>query len=173
MWTPGTKRRTPLCLASERGKPAVARVLLRHGADTKARKEGDQTPLHQANSKEVARILLEHKADVDALDIKNQTPLHRLTKCGHVGAAQVLLEHGVDPNARDVNNATPLHLTSNPKHEYMVGRCFQVVKSLLQYGSDIHARDDEGQTPFMRATAKEYREIMQLLLEHGAEDHRV
>jgi len=44
---------------------------------------------------------------------------------------------------------------------------------LLQYGADIHARDDEGRTPFMRATAKEYQDTMQLLLEHGAEDHRM
>ena len=166
------KGRTPLCLASERGKPTVAQVLLRHGADTNARKRDNQTPLHQANTKEVARTLLEHQADANALDINNQTPLHRLSKHGHVGAARVLLEHGVDPNARDANNATPLHLASDPRYEYMVWRCLQVVQSLLQYGSDIHARDNQGQTPFMRATEKKYHQIMQLLLEHGAEDHR-
>jgi ankyrin repeat protein len=81
------KGHTPLCLASERGKPAVARVLLGHGADTKARKKDNQTPLHQANTKEVVQILPEHKADASALDIKNQTPLHRSSKHGHVGAA--------------------------------------------------------------------------------------
>jgi ankyrin repeat protein len=93
-----------------------------------------------------------------------------------VGAVRVLLEYGVDANIRDAKNATPLHLASNPEYnQYMFcdeGYC-GVVLLLLQYSFDIHARDDEGQTPFMRATADEDDEIMQLLLEHGAEDHRV
>ena len=100
----------------------------------------------------------------------NQTPLHRAEE---EEVARLLPEHGADANARDVNNATPLHLASSPKNKFRVGRCLDVVRLLLQYGSDIRARDDEGQTPFMRATAKKHHEIMQLLLEHGAEDHRV
>jgi uncharacterized protein len=103
------------------------------------------------------------------LDIMNRTPLHRESELGRVGAARVLLEHGVDANAR-ANNATPLHLASGSK--YRKGRLC-VVRLLLQYSSDIHARDDEGQTPFMRATAEGLDDVMQLLLEHGAEDHRV
>ena len=103
------------------------------------------------------------------LDIMNRTPLHRESELGRVGAARVLLEHGVDANAR-ANNATPLHLASGSK--YRKGRLC-VVRLLLQYSSDIHARDDEGQTPFMRATAEGLDDVMQLLLEHGAEDQRV
>jgi ankyrin repeat protein len=103
------------------------------------------------------------------LDIMNRTPLHRESELGRVGVARVLLEHGVYPNAR-ANNATPLHLASGSK--YRKGR-LDVVRLLLQYSSDIHARDDEGQTPFMRATAEGLDDVMQLLLEHGAEDHRV
>jgi ankyrin repeat protein len=86
-----------------------------------------------------------------------------------VGPARVLLEHGVDANARDANNATPLHLVSE---SWRNEDCLDVVLLLLQYGSDIHARDDEGQTAFMRVTDVGYHKIMQLLLEHGAEDHR-
>src|SRR5450432_1094016 len=103
------------------------------------------------------------------LDIMNRTPLHRESELGLVGAARVLLEHGEDANAR-ANNATPLHLASGSK--YRKGR-LDVVRLLLQYSSDIHARDDEGQTPFMRATAEGLDDVMQLLLEHGAEDQRV
>jgi ankyrin repeat protein len=102
----------------------------------------------------------------------NRTPLHRESELGRVGAARVpvLLEHGVDANAR-ANNATLLHLASGSK--YRKGR-LGVVRLLLQYSSNIHPRDDEGQTPFMRATAEGLGDdIMQLLLEHGAEDHRV
>jgi ankyrin repeat protein len=97
--------------------------------------------------------------------------LHRVSEFGLVGAARVFLEHGADANARDVNNVTPLHLVSDTT--YLDEGSLDVVRLLLQYDSDIHARDDEGQTPFMRATKREFDDIMQLLLEHGAEDHRV
>jgi ankyrin repeat protein len=86
-----------------------------------------------------------------------------------VAAAQVLLEHGADVDARDANNATPLHLASSSELSG-VERLLDVVRLLLQYGADIHARDDDGRTPFMRATENDHHEMMQLLLEHGAED---
>ena len=140
-----------------------------------AKCKNTQTPLHRAEEEEVALLLLKHGADANALDIKNRTPLHIVSELGRVRAARVLLEHGdgVDANARDANSATPLHLASGPKFMDTIGRHLDVVRLLLQYGSDIHAVDDKGQTPFMRARAKKYHEMMQLLLEHGAEDRRV
>jgi ankyrin repeat protein len=169
------ERFTPLYWASDLGKPAIAQVLLSHGADVSAQCEDSQTPLHRARDEEVARLLLEHGADANALDIKNRTPLHGVSELGRVGAARVLLEHGADANARDANNATPLHLASNSEYDpYRDDDDYLgVVRLLLQYSSDICARDDEGRTPFMRATEEKDHEIMQLLLEHGAEDHRV
>jgi ankyrin repeat protein len=166
---------TPLYLASCWGDPAVAQILLSHGADVTAQCENNETPLHRAEE-EVARLLLKHGADANALDINNRTPLHHASELGRVGAAQVLLEHGADANAHDANNATPLHLASNPEYDRCwcsYGEYLRVVRLLLQYSSDIHARDDEGQTPFMRASARGLVNIMQLLLEHGAEDHRM
>ena len=160
------KKRTPLYLASNWGKPAVVRALLEHGADVEARSNDYQTPLHRAKKEEVVRLLLEHGADANALDIKNRTPLHRLSEAGRACAARVL-EYGVDANARDVNNATPLHLASSPEYDwyrYGDGEYLDVVRLLLQYSSDIHARDDEGQTPFMRATANGYHQIMQVFV---------
>jgi ankyrin repeat protein len=151
----------------------VAQVLLSHGADVTAQYEDNQTPLHLAADEEVARLLLERGVDASALDINNRTPLHIVSgrRFGGVGAAWVLLEHGVDANARDANNDTPLHLLcgSHIRDE----ETLDIAWLLLQYGADIHARDGEGRTPFMRATAEYERKMMQLLLEHGAEDHRV
>ena len=167
------QRCTPLYCASQEGQLAVVQVLLSHGADVTAQCWNNQTPLHQAKDEEVARLLLEHGADANALDINNRTPLHRVSELGYVGGARFLLEHGVDANARDSTNATPLHLASTGSFGHREEARLEVVRLLLQYGADIHARDDEGQTPFMGAMEAGRENIMQLLLEHGAEDHRL
>ena len=177
-----TKRRaearaTPLHYAALYNMHDIATFLIvEHSQDVNARDfDREETPLHVSSRRghvEVSRVLLEHGADANALDIKNWTPLHRASELGRVGAARVLLEHGgVYANARDANNATPLHLASDSK--YWDEGLLDVVRLLLQHGADIHARDDEGRTPFMRATAKGHHKMMQLLLELGAQDHRM
>ena len=165
-------RYTPLHYASSRGRLAVTQLLLEHGADVNARNAHNQTPLHEAKGKEVTRLLIEHGADANALDTQNRTPLHQASEDGITEVAGVLLERGVDANARDADKVTPLGLAaSGPWYREEVH--LHLVRLLLRYGSDIHARDDKGQTPFMRAKANGLRDIMQLLLEHGAEDHRI
>jgi len=63
------------------------------------------------------------------------------------------------------NNRTPLHVASE-------WGGLDGVRLLLPHSADIHARDDKGRTPFQRASASGTQSIMQLLLEHGAEDDR-
>jgi ankyrin repeat protein len=163
--------RTPLSDASARGHAEVAQVLLEHGAAVNAKDSFNCTPLYYAEGEEVARVLLKHGADTNTLDIDGRTPLHKLSDVGRLGAARVLLEHGVDPNTRDASNATPLHLASSNSYTGGEGRT-NAVRLLLQYGSDIHARDNNGRTPFMIATELRHFDIMEVLLELGAEDHR-
>jgi len=165
---------TALHWASMYGQAAIARVLLAKGADVNAKKWDDQTPLHWASNDGVTRVLLEYGADPNARDSDNHTPLHRAMRRESAEAARVLLENGMDANARDSRNQTPLHLASQFGSLDGVRR-----RSLLQQGADIHARDFEGRTPFQVASAParrytfgKYQDVMQLLLEHGAEDHR-
>ena len=163
------KSQNPLHYASSSG---VARVLLEHGVDVNSRDSFDLTPLHVTFNDGVAQVLLEHGVDANARDTNNATPLHRASESGREGVTRVLLEYGVDANCRDANNATPLHLASSLQLVTM-GRQLEVVRLLLHHGADIHARDDEGQTPFIRATEAGKSDIMRLLLEYGAEDHRI
>jgi len=167
---------TALHWASMKGDVAIARVLLASGADANAKRWDNETPLHQARNDGVARVLLEYGADPNARDSRNRTPLHGAMQWGRAKAARVLLENGGDANARDSKNQTPLHVASE------WGR-LDGVRLLLQHGADIHARDDKGQTPFQVASDLEsaklvspaklqLQDVMQLLLEHGAEDHR-
>jgi ankyrin repeat protein len=151
-------RWTPLHVALNHGRSAVAQVLLKHGADVKARNKINETPLHFAGNEEVARLLLEHGADANALDIKNRTPLHGVSDMW-----ELLGSFSSMAQIRMPEMPTTRHLASDPKYEFRVEGCLDVARLLLLYGSDIHARDAEGRTPFMRATAEENHEIMQLL----------
>ena len=158
---------------------AVARVLLQNGIDANVKKANNETPLHMAESGGLVRLLLESGADPNARDCNNRTPLHKaMTRTWEsVDAAQVLLENGADVNARDAENQTPLHVASK-------GGYFDGVRLLLQHGTDIHLQDDYGRTPFEKvaASASEpesepefvttYQNVLKLLLEHGAKDHR-
>ena len=77
--------------------------------------------------------------------------MHHASLLGHVGTARVLLEIKADANAGNDNNATPFHLACG----LLSGReRADVVRLLLkpEYRSNINARDDKGQTPFMKAT---------------------
>ena len=168
----------PLHLSSQYGHVEVARVLLEHNADTETRDNQDGSPLERASMEghvEVVRLLLKHGADASAQDNHGMTPLHLVSRrrLVQVGTARVLLEHGADPNARDAKHATPLHLACSPiLRTYNLQDRIDLVRLLIQYGSDINARDCNDRTPFMLATTRKYHDIMRLLLEHGAEDHR-
>ena len=155
---------TPLHFASTNGKHAVARLLLEHNADVNAQNKNKRMPLHRAKGEETARLLLKHGAYPNALCNENRTPLHHAAEYGRIEVARVLLEHGVDANARDANNATPLHLVCSSRFTQKGFRPVDFVRLLLEYDSDIHARDDKGQTAFMRARAKGDHDIMRLLV---------
>ena len=168
------KGRTALYFASRTGEVAVCRLLLENGANPNAKKVDERTPLHRAGNEGVARLLLEYGADPNARDNSKRTPLHSAMEWGTAKAAPALLENGVDVNARDARNQTPLHVASEEG-------LLDGVRLLLQHGADVHARDDEGRTPFQAAASaaapesvvhEQCQNVMRLLLEHGAEDHR-
>ena len=87
-------------------------LLLELGADSKARDNSDNTPLHLASKTglvEVAEILLDRGADTNARNNDNAVPLHFASESGDLEIVRMLLDRHADVNARDKNYNTPFH----------------------------------------------------------------
>ncbi len=77
-------------------------------------------------------------------------------------AARLLFEHGMNPNASDWLRVTPLHVFA--MHGYGEGAAL-----FIEYGADLHARDEEYlSTPLGWAARWGQKEMVERLLEKGA-----
>ena len=151
---------TPLRAASNKGHIDVVRVLLDHGANVNTI-DKKNTPLRSAfdgGHLEIMRLLLEHGADVDVWD-DSDLLLNRASKKGRAEVVHLLLQHNADVNSRGYTNWTPLQGAS------FFGQT-KVVQLLLDRGSAI---DTPSNHPLHLAITGNYFEIVQLLLEHGAD----
>lgn len=116
----------------------VVRLLLKAGADPKARDKDGCTPLHNASTAGSVRLLLDAGADPMAKNHDGQTPLHKYFG-KETGVVRLLLAAGADPMVKDENGRTPLH-----KHLWFYAK---PMKLLLAAGADPNAKDNRGWTP--------------------------
>jgi ankyrin repeat protein len=167
---------TSLHWAAFTGRVEVAQVLFDHGANAKLETEGGETALHTVSRGEfdsqeqgvsTARLLLERGVDVNAREKYGRTSLHYAAFEGRVEVAQVLLDHGANANLETNVGETALHLVSRGEYnfeEHGVG----IARMLLEHGVDVHARNKFYATALHLAAFRGRPEIVQLLLDHGA-----
>jgi len=155
-------KETPLHVSSHLGNVEIARVLLKHGADTEARDVGDYSPLEyvaQTGHVELVQVFLEHGADANAQDEDGFTPLYLALAAGQLEVARVLLSHGVDVNARNKNNWALLHRAENE----------ETARFLLEHGADANALGIDNRTPLHNVSECGYVGAAWALLEYGVD----
>ena len=123
--TKGMLNATPLHIASLSGYPTNINLLLKHGADIAAVKDGGATALHEAarggtDNASAVEALIAAKADVKAVDGRGQTALHLAASEGNQGAVKVLLANGADVNAKDKKDRTPIYYASRRRKQEVV-----------------------------------------------------
>ena len=140
------------------------RLIAEHPEHVNARGGLEQTPTHvaaRAGHADILSLLLEHGAEVEALGHNGQTPLHRASWQRKVKAGQCLLDHGADINARNNSGLTPLGSAAYQDLEF--------TRMLVERGARIDDSDSDGWTSLHWAIQSGNVQIVQLLLENGAD----
>jgi hypothetical protein len=129
---------TPLHVAAMQDRKEVAALLLTNSADTEAKDESGQTPLHLAvkygRKTDVAELLLAHSADVNAKDKFGMTPLYLVAQDGYKeDVAELLLAYGADVNAKANNGDSPVKAAATS--------AYSSVKALLLARPEVTAEN--------------------------------
>jgi ankyrin repeat protein len=103
------------------------------------------------------------------------TPFLRAAQSGDVTLMKLLLEHGADPKIFTAHNVTPLAVAAGigwvegVTYEWSPEESLEAVKMCLDLGLDPKTADDEGRTALHGAAHKGRLEVIQLLVDHGAD----
>jgi uncharacterized protein len=102
------------------------------------------------------------------------TPLLRAALCGDLTVVRLLLARGADPQIPTFDHTTPLMVAAGIgwaeglMHEYSEDETVELVKLLLDLGSDVNATNDHGMTPLHGAAYKAANKAVELLVDRGA-----
>ncbi len=113
----------------------------------------------------VVMLLLENGAPMDAPDAHGKTALMQAALYGRIAVMRLLLEHGAAPNAAGHNGATALIASLHSSTR----RNREAVELLLAYGAQANVRSRSGWTPLMLTCLWGEAEVVDLLLQHGAD----
>ncbi|CAB0044965.1 unnamed protein product [Trichogramma brassicae] len=166
---------SPLHLALDALRTEVAELLLKRGANlTWANLEG-LTPLHllcKRNAPEgLAEMFFQISDDIqetvqmDAQDKYGNAPLHLAVKYRNWKAVEFQLQRGANPNLVNEEGSTPLHGI----HESGLAKLFFDVNEELNQSVQVDARDKLGRTPLQLAVTNLLPDVIDVLLDHGAD----
>ena len=102
------------------------------------------------------------------------TPFLRAAQSGDVTLMKLLLDHGADPKIATAHNDTALAVASGigwvegVTFEWSPQQSVEAVKMCLNLGIDPNIQDDQGRTALHGAAHKGRTEVIQLLVDHGA-----
>lgn len=155
---------TPLHHAAILGSDEAVQLLLKSGADVKARNNFEATPLVlAASSPTKVKMLVAAGSDVNAQAKSGATPLIIAAgRSGSYEAVKLLLDRGANPNLADAMGTSAL-----------IAAAYQgetaTVKLLLEKGADVKAFSNMKAGPLAAAINGNNIDIVRMLIARGAD----
>jgi len=158
--------KTALMVAGKRGMSTLVEKLLNAGAKVNAvNRNGGTALMFSAISGDLRTItlLLDHGAQIDAVGANLWGALMVAAVKGQAEIVAAFLQRNADPNLADVYGWTPLMRAASRNRT-------ATVRLLLEDArTDIAHRDDDGATALHRAAEEGHFEMVELLVELGAD----
>ena len=118
-----------------------------------------ESELHKAakegNVEMVVKSLQDNPTEINLEDDNGNTPLCIATRMSHLPVVDILLRHSAAINSSE----------RNPMHQV---RDTSIARALIEAGGDVHATDDQGNTPLHRAVRGKDISVINVLTERGA-----
>lgn len=166
---PNSEGHTPLYDATFSRALESMQMLLSANAHPDSPDREGNTPLQLAASQdflEGMKLLIEHGARVDHRNNSGLTPLANAINLCNLDAMHLLLQHGADVHARTRNGRTLLHHAVNWNR-------MEAVEALVAAGCEVNVSGaTEEETPIYMAVQQSKIDVVQFLLEHGADPCR-
>ena len=148
------------------GREFINLLVQKGGIDVNVVNNLGETPLYQASQSSsdwVVSYLLGIGADISILPDDGVTHLHHAALRFDQSLMSVFIDAGIDVNVTDTRGRTPLHFAAVKTAEFFVGgrdRGWEIltVFFLIENGTDIHAEDQGGWTPFLQMANLEKRD---------------
>uniref|UniRef100_A0A8H7N0K0 NACHT domain-containing protein n=1 Tax=Bionectria ochroleuca TaxID=29856 RepID=A0A8H7N0K0_BIOOC len=134
----------------------------------------------------LVRYMLSKGASSNACTVRRMSLLMLAVKENLLSIVEILLEYGADPNVAEVGGATPLMVATIHNEPAIVERLLRSganpnaqldvkdpdkckCRAFIHWGSSSHGACDAPYTALALAVAWEYKEVVELLLKHGAD----
>jgi cytohesin len=191
----GDNGELPVCLALQRGHWAIVTFLLKSKCNVTKPQKWGATPLHTAASAGADPTLLEKilklGANIDAIDASGSTPLCYAAGAGHAEVAHWLIDRGANVAVGDEKGTTPVSQALSGDHfdlaKHLIDRgalstlhqavqCGHLIRARQKLNAGADANDERDrqrlETPIEMAIWNDSVEMVELLLEYGADPNR-